>query len=169
MLRARVRLGAALAGFALIVTQLDFALHALIPFELRGLHSAGGQFVFPVPSLAERLVFCLPAALLALASLLGGVALYRTIHHRSHWSSYAAALAPMAAFLALYTPPVSHAWLLLVKDLHPPWSTIFWNGSLSLGLPVAAYAAAAVYVLAICLAVSQRQRRGLGPLAARHW
>ena len=100
---------------------------------------------------------------------MGGVALYRTIHGRSRWSSYAAVLAPLAALLAVYTPPFTQAWLLLVKDLNPV-STISWNGSLSLGLPVAAYAAAAAYVLAICLAVSRRQRKEVGSLGAvRHW
>ena len=58
MLHARLRLGAALVGFVLIVTELDFALHVLIPFELRSPRFVGSQFVFPVPSLAERFVFC---------------------------------------------------------------------------------------------------------------
>lgn len=163
ILRTRLKLAAAFAGFAVVVTELDFALHSIVSFyELEHPHNVGFVILLPRPSLAERLVFYLPAVLLALAGFLGGVALYRAIQGRSRWSWYAAALAPVVALLLVYKPPLSHAQLLHVSDAVLPWaagSWNSWNSTLALGLQAALYLAAAAYLLATVLAVPRGRRR----------
>jgi hypothetical protein len=156
--RARIRLGAALVGFLVAVTELSLALYSEVSFP--GTRAQQSTFV-PSSPLPERVVFHLPAALLALASVVGGVALYCAIRGRSRWSWYAAALAPVAALLVIHKPPVTHGLLpLYVKDAVLPWAAPwYWThmgvggAATSLLLQIAMYLAAVTYVLAIILAI----------------
>lgn len=151
MLRARVRLGAALTGFLIVLIELGFAVYVLV----WQLHSPLILAIYVSP-----IEIYLPLSLLALASLIGGVALIRVLRGRSHRSLYVAALLPVAVFLSIYSPPMSLDQLARVSTL--PWvAPAFWtqagNPTLSLGLQVGMYVAAAAYVLAIVLALPWRQ------------
>jgi hypothetical protein len=160
--RARLKLGAALVGFLVLVTEFLLALDGVVSFGGGNPRVTPLPPAFLLPSPGARIVFYLPAILLGLASLLGGVALHRTARGRSRWSWYVAALAPVVAFLALYKPPISHAQLPLVGYANLPWVAISrnsWNMALSLGLQIAVYVAAAAYVLAIVLALPRGQPR----------
>ncbi len=169
MLRAKLRLSAALLGFLVVVTELGLALYSEVSFHRLVNPPKNALSTFSAPlSLPERVVFHLPAALLAMASLIGGVALYRAIRGRSRWSWHAAALTPVAALLVICKPSVTDALSPLhVKDAVLPWAAPwYWShmgvgdAALSLGLQKALYLAAAAYVVAIVLAIPRRQRRG---------
>lgn len=167
MLRARLRLGAILVGFLVVLGELGCAIYSEV--SLQGFRAQQSAFVVP-PPFPERVVAHLPTALLALAGVLGAVVVYRAIRGRSHWSWFAAALAPVASLLVIYRPSVT--WALL--PLHTrvavlPWAAPFWwahpkagsmvvgNTTEILGLQIAAYLAAAAYVLAIVLVLPRRR------------
>ena len=167
MLRARLRLGAALVGFLIVLTELGFALYCEVSFHrLLDAPRTGIVALSPQPSLYEQIVLHLPNALLALASLIGGVVLYRAIRGRSDWSWNLAVLAPVAAFLVIWKPSVTHVQLVHVDDLIRPWvAPVFWthlgsgNAALSIGLQIVPYLAAASYVLTAVLALPRREPR----------
>lgn len=167
MLRSRLRLGAALVGFLVVLGELGCAIYSEV--SLHGFQ-AGSDVLFLSLSFPEQVVRHLPTGLLALASVIGAVVVYRAFRGRSHWSWFAAALAPVAALLVIYRPSVTHAlWPLHVNDAVLPWAAPFWwahpkpgsmvvgNTAEILGLQIAAYLAAAVYILAMVLAMPLRQ------------
>ena len=162
LLRARLGLGAAFVAFAIIATELDFALHSIVSFhELVSSPSPRSFVLFAPFNLSEHLVFYLPVALIALATVVGGVSLYRAIQGRSSRSWFATALVPVAAVLVIYRPPVSYVQMLHVRDALLPWAAPMiwscgWNMALSLALQIAMYLAAAAYIVAIVLASPQR-------------
>ena len=163
-LRSRLGLGAAFIGFAIIVTELDFALRSAASLHW-WTNSQHPIFNLPaVRPLSERMVYYLPAILLALASVFGCIALYRSVQRRAHWSWYAASLAPVLALLFIYHPPLTHAQVLHVSEAVLPWAVGMigggWNSALSQGLQIALYLAAAALVLAIALAIPRRSGKG---------
>lgn len=101
--------------------------------------------------------FYRPVVLLGVATVIGAVALYRATREGAEWSWYAAALAPVAVFLVLYRPPVSHVdgRVLQVHDAGLPWTgpAIWGTSALALALQIALYVAAAAYITAMALAV----------------
>ena len=164
LLRSRLGLSAALVGFVLIVTEFGFAVYGLI-WTYQWMHAPLTDLGYVSP-----VRIYLPASLLTLASLIIGFALYRAVRGRSRRSWHAAGLAPLAAFLLIYRPPMSLGQMAHGINSTLPWvAPAFWsqggNAALSLGLQVAVYLAAAAYVLAIVLAIPRRQAERQGEAA----
>jgi hypothetical protein len=166
MLRAKLGLEAALLGFWLLLMEFGFALYG--EFSFHRLANSTHMLVFSAGwSLPERVIFHLPVALLALASLICGIAVYRAIQGGPSWIGYVAALSPLAAFLVIYKPPVSHSQFILVKEALLPWAApIYWTDQISaqaglrLVLQIAMYVAAVALALAVVLAFTRRHARG---------
>lgn len=77
MLRARLRLGAAIIGFLVVLAEFGCALYSIIDAHLRMQALLRSGFIpsFPVPVSPEAKY--LPDLLLGLASLTGGLVLYK--------------------------------------------------------------------------------------------
>lgn len=162
MLHVRLRRSAALVGFSIILMEFGFSLYNVV-WVHRYWHSLRGGTALEHLSPSQNIIFHLPAALLALASLLGGVVLYRATRDRSRWSWYAAVLAPLAAFLVIYKPPLTYLWSFDANQVILPWvAPLIWtrgsgNVAVSIGLQIAPYLAAVAYILAIALVMPHRR------------
>lgn len=174
MLRARLGMEAALLGFWLLLMEFGFALYG--EFSFHRLANSTHMLVFSVGrSSPERVIVHLPVALLAMASLICAVAVSRSIQGRPSWVGYVAALSPLAAFLVIYKPPVSHyQFIFHVKEVVLPWAApVYWTDQigahpgLRLGLQIALYVAAAALALAVVLTLLYGRARKLNVTTAR--
>jgi hypothetical protein len=156
VIRVRLRLGAVALGLLVVVTEFGFALYNVAAVhewnEPRGLGTLGVSLTAS---------FYRPAALLGLATVIGGVALHRATSSRLGWRWHAAVLAPVAVFLVLYRPAVSHLdhRVFQVVDAGLPWTgLLLWRmNALALALQIALYVVAASYVTATGLAALLRK------------
>jgi len=158
MTRARVRLGAASVGLFVILVELGFALYN-VAWIHGWMHPPGmGTVVGPLtPS------FYRPVMLLGVAAVIGAVALYRATRDGAEWSWHASTLAPVAIFLVIYGPPVSHADLervMFLQNAALPWtSPLIWKMStFAVTLQIALYVAAAAFIIAAALAALRGSR-----------
>ncbi len=158
MLRARLGLGAALLGFWIVLMELGFTAYGFI-WIYRLIHNPA-VFIGLIPTVA----LYLPGFILALGCLLGGVALYQAVRGRSHWSWYAAALAPVVAILVIYRPGLGISGFDGFHATVPWMAPMYWgregNIAFSVGLQVAMYVAAAALGLAVVLALPSGHARG---------
>lgn len=156
MVRARLGLGAVAVSLLVVVAEFGFALYSAA--SIQKWIQPRGFGTLPV-SLTPS--FYGPVILLGLASIIGTVALHRSARNRPGWRWHVAALAPVAVFLALYRPPVSHVddRVLQMHDAGLPWTgpAIWSTSGLALTLQIALDVAAASYVTALVLAVLRRK------------
>jgi hypothetical protein len=157
MTRARVRLGAASIGFCLILVELGFAAYSAAWVLGPPPPNVLGTTYSDHPSWAALI----PSMLLLLASVTGGITLYRAIARgRSRWTWYVAALAPTAAVLAAYRPQLG-VFKLRVEESGLPWASPLGaeHSALVYGLQLGLYVAIAAFVVATVLSVPGRRTR----------
>jgi hypothetical protein len=172
-LRARLYRYLLAAGLVLVLTEFGFALYSSV--ELYKFIHGGPRpgilrtfFVYVSPLVLYR-----PAALLALASVIGGLALWRALRGSSTWAWCLAAASPMVALLGIYRPPNSVGFMLHVSDAGLPWAAPIWWGKvtgspLSFALQIIAYIVVMVYLAAILTAARGVRRRAALVSPARH-
>jgi hypothetical protein len=145
MLRARVRLGLLTTGLVILLVEFGFALYSSVHLYLQM------QMIHTFQTSGLRIVGHLPAALLALATVIGGVAVWRAWRGRFHRTSCFAALTPVVALLAGYPSSISPGVLLHVRAAGLPWAAPIWWKGRQTGLPsllliIALYLAALLYL-----------------------
>jgi len=153
------------AGLVLVLTEFGFALYSSV--ELYKFVHGGprpGIHLNAFPAYVSPLVLYRPVALLAVASVIGGLALWRALRGSSTWAWCLAAISPMVALLGIYRPPNSVGFMLHVNDAGLPWAAPIWRGnvtgsSLSLALQIIAYVVVVVYLAAILTATKGARRR----------
>lgn len=156
MLRARLELTAAFVGFSILPVEFGFTAYATLSTYRAFRDPASLALRGYIPPVNQYL----PILLLALATLIGGVALYRAVsRQRTHWTSYAAALSPLVAFLVAYRPLLHGIYSTTLPWLAPAWWNIAGNDLLSLALKVAAYLPVIAYVVAMIAARERRAAR----------
>jgi hypothetical protein len=157
MLRARLGLGAALLGFWILVAELGFTAYSFISIY-RLIHNPF-LFIVHIPAIA----LYLPGSILALGSLLGGVALGLGVRGHTHWSWYAATLTPIIALLAIYRPSLGASGFNTFQATVPWMAPLYWgregNIAVSIGLQIALCVAPAAFALAAALALPRGRVR----------
>ena len=173
VLRARLYGYLLAGGLVLVLTEFGFAVYSSVELYkfIHGGPRPGILGSFPV--YVSPLVLYRPAALLALASVIGGVALWRAFRGSSTWAWCLAAVSPMVALLGIYRPPNSVGLMLHVNDAGLPWAAPIWWGNLtgsplSFALQIIAYVVVVVYLAAILTAARGVRRRAALVSPARH-
>ncbi len=156
MARARVEMAAAFVGFLILLVEFVFTAYATLS-SYRTFHDPLSlAFHAYIPPVNQYL----PIFLLALATLIGGVALYRSgSRRRAHWTWYVAVLSPLIAFLVVYRPLMDGVYSTTLPWLAPDWWNVVGNAPFSVALEAAAYLPAVAYVVAMIAAGGPRAVR----------
>ena len=157
-MRTRVRLGLFLAGFAILLVEVASALYCSVRIylQMRG--------TFTVESTRLLVKAHLPAALLALATILAAVVVWQAVRLGVQRRACIAVLAPLAALLVGYSPSLAPEGLFHLSYAGVPWAAPIWWGIHGdprvLAVPFLVGIAATMGIYCAAIVVGIRRRGG---------